>query len=728
MLHDHYGVTDDTALVNANEHDLEDLTAAFGELRDALKQLQWYGLVNFNKIVGRLGKFGRRVSWPPGTNGFTIPDAHLAIQTECLKDLGHMNDGLDRLQSHRAEARRGSTKTSLPQQKWFNGLHSSSPLISASSSINRDDAPILVQILEQNCEDQELDECDQQRLVFTLLHFSILNASQRCTEMLLARISCPQNFGHHLHWLVIKTGWRKKLQDRPTQVQNAPKTMALSIDLREVIDQLVHVIHRLGSMLRAVLHKKDSFGRLPLHHAVQYGMFEVCQAILRYMKGYRVARTSSTTSSSALLPDSEGLTALDLAVLTGNAAITKLLIEDHHHNTDAGTNTNTSQVGFLPGNHLTTALKLDSFAIIQLLHMSTIDVNYKDHNDETALYLAVRSGCLEYVNILVAEPAKNAKLDLDAPEAVYGWTPLILACVKGYLPVMELLLRAGADPRVQDLFGWTAKDHAAFRGHLPMAKTLRALELGSAEESASINGLHQVKHCIRKGDPTFSCPGYLGQDVPLGYSQIYVHLGPLDTYGPVTAVNLSPYVSPDAYHPQREADFQVEIRVIGGDQSSYVIQLPILEDMANKPWRFLTKDVSNCKLAFNIFHANTAKYKGDSLLGSAVALLESLKQGLGGKRESLIRDFTIPILQKDTLNFIGTVTFYFLVITPFPHQHPTPRLGQGLELGEQGGPTIIGHRGTSQSSVVTDASQLRSLQGLARMTLAAGNCSLERIL
>lgn len=725
VLHDHYGITRGTALNRVNGLELEDFTAAFLELRDALKELQWYGLLNFNKIVGRLGKFGGEFTWTPGTTDLRIPYTHLTTQTKFLKDLRYVDDELARLQLKRFEARRGSTQTSLLAQKYYDVLLPSSPLVSAFSAIDPDDASVLDQTIEQSRKDRGQDECDQRRLLFALLHFATLRGSKRCIEKLLLRIESLRDFGNHLHWLVIKLGRRKTLQDRQT-FHNTPEPKAPRIAVTESVNQLVHVIHRLGFMLRAALHKKDSFGRLPLHHAVQYGLFDICQEILKYMKSYEVAH-NPIYSSPALLPDSEGLTALNVAVLTGNVAVTKLLLEDHHQSTGPETNTNISHIGLLPGKLLTTALKLDSLAIIQLLHTSIIDVNYKDYNNETALYLAVRSGRSEYVTTLLEVPNKNGKMDLDAPEQVYGWTPLILACVKGDLPVMELVLRAGADPRVQDIFGWTAKDHAAFRGYLPIAKTLMTLDIQSPKEGSRINTPCHMMQRFRKLSRTYDDPGYFGQDVPPGYSQIHINLGPLDTYKPVTAVNLSPYVSPDAYNPQREAYFQVEIRAINGDQSSHVIQLPILEDMANKPWRFLTEDAKTFKLAFNIFDANATGHKGGSLIGSAVALLENLKQGLGPKRESLIRDFTIPILQKDTLNFIGTVTFYFLVITPFPHPRQIPGAKQGLQLRRHNSPTLIGHRGSPQSAV-NDTGQVTSIQGSVRMILAAGNCRLERTL
>lgn len=702
VLHDHYGVTERAAFESANQLELEDLTAAFIELRDALKQLQWYELVNFNKIIGRLAKFEGRVAWPPGSHGLRISDTHLAIRRECLKSLRYVNDVLARLQSKRALVPTDATKSSLLQQKYHDELPASLPLLRAFSAIDRDDASILDQLFEQYVRSQNPDRYSQQRLILALLHLSTLSGSERCIERLLVRIGSVEDFGNHFHWLVIKIGRKKKLHSRQIRAQKPSEPIILSTAVTKAIEQLVRSIRWLGFQLTTELHKKDSSGRLPLHHAVQYGLLEVCQEILKYMKGYEVNH-SSIASSSALIPDSEGVTVLDLAVLTGNAAIMELLLEDHRHSADAGTDPNTSQVGSLPGKLLTTALKSGSFTIAQLLCTSVIDADYKDYHDETALYLAVRSGRLEFVNLLLAGPNQKGKIYLDGPEAVYGWTPLILASVKGNLPVVERLLRAGANPRARDLLGWTAEDHAAFRGYLPMARMLKALDSGCDNENARFNnGLQHEKPHIRKGSQSLDCPvsGSLGQGIPPGYSQVYVNLGPLDTYKPVTAVNLSPYVFPDVYNPQREADFQVEICDIDEDQSGHVMQLPILEDMANKPCQFLTENAGNFKLAFNIFHADAATHERGLLIGTAVALLESLKQGLGSTRESLIRDFTIPILEKDTLKFIGTVTFYFVVITPFPHPCRMSVARQKLEFGTHDSPTIIGHRGSSQLSLL----------------------------
>ena len=87
VLHDHYGIVRTTDLSHATGLELEDLTAAFVELCDALKQLQWYEFVNFNKIVGRLGKFGVGLTWLPGATNFSLPKVHVATRAELFDNI-----------------------------------------------------------------------------------------------------------------------------------------------------------------------------------------------------------------------------------------------------------------------------------------------------------------------------------------------------------------------------------------------------------------------------------------------------------------------------------------------------------------------------------------------------------------------------------------------------------------------------------------------------------------
>lgn len=693
LLYNHYGLTNTTELEDVNQHELQDLIAASTELRDALKRLQWYGFVNFNKIFGKLGKFRlgsiQHLAAPP--------DSQLAIQAKCLESLEDLNGFLAKLDSKKIEASRSSSKKrSLFLQRAYDEIHPS--LIYSNDvyhAVDEDDASLLDRLIhEQSSGDRGQDVSIRRHLFLVSLHYSAFHGSEKCFVKLVSRAVAFEDSSDHLHWLIIKIGRRKKLQNQELATQETTK---LEKPATEAVALLVRIINCFGDCSNYSLLKEDSFGRLPIHHAAYYGLFEVCQVILGYMQNQR--QFLRATLSSALLPDSEGFTALHFAVITGNIAITELLLENHRNFTDARNMAGITRSSLLPGALLATAINSDISEIVQLLCRNKIDVNYKGYSGENALYLAVRSGRIGFVKMILEAPTDHDPVNVDVIEAVYGWTPLIMACVRGDLPVLELLLLAGANPGIRDINGWTAKDHAAFRGYLPIARRLIALDTNLSSSNSMIANVGSAKNDlrarerIRKAGPNSNHAEFCSEELSSDYSQICVNFGALDSYKNVTAVDLSPYVSPDNYNSQREAEFQVEIRSIDGDDSSHVIQLPIMEDMANRPWRFLTKDPSKFKLAFNILHSKHKTNRKDAFIGSAVALFDNLKQGLGSKRESLIRDFTIPILQKDNLKLMGTVTFYFVVVTPFPHPHQIS--GTDRELWKHNSPVIIGHRGIS---------------------------------
>ena len=692
-LCDHYGITATTDLNFASRLEVVDLRAAFIELRDSLKQLLWYWLVNFDKIIDSLAKFQKRIR---------ASDADLAILTKSVEDLCQVNDWLDRIPSKKQDDSHEQAETTLLQQQHSNNSLFHSPLANAFAAIKRDNALDLDQQLRRSLSNPEIDEHSRQQFLFTLLHFSAVSGSQRCTVRLLLDIGSLQDFRYdHIHWLISKIGRSKQWHDRRARAQDSTGTAVPNITLTKTIDQLAHIIAKLGFKLENALQAQDPFGRIPLHYAAQYDLPQVCQNILKHMGG-NIGSQSAALPSPALIPDRERLTSLDLAVLNGNVAVLSILLDDHHCRmmTSRNEDEHFSPKALLPANLLANALVLESFDIIRLLHRSFIDLKHTDHNGNTALHLAVRSGRQNYVTEILQGWKTDHNLDLDAREVVYGWTSLIVASAKGDYAIVELLLRAGANPTTQDHFGWRAKDHAAFRGWLPMARELAILTAEHSKDGDDIHPVHDQRRPITKPRLAADLTEDQARQSSPNQSHIYVNLGALDTYKPVTAIDLSPYVWPDPYNPQREADFYVEVRAINGSQAKHVVHLPILEDMANKPWRFVTNNAKEVKLAFNIYHSNTSAHKGNPLIGSATALLDSLKQGLGPARESLIRNFTIPILHKDTLDFIGTVTFYFLIMTPFPHPEPKQMIKQKVSFPSSNGLPVIGHRGILEASCV----------------------------
>lgn len=55
---------------------------------------------------------------------------------------------------------------------------------------------------------------------------------------------------------------------------------------------------------------------------------------------------------------------------------------------------------------------------------------------------------------------------VDVVDTTRGWTALTYAAARNHLPVVDVLLSAGARADIADPTGWTAHDYAMFDGHM----------------------------------------------------------------------------------------------------------------------------------------------------------------------------------------------------------------------------------------------------------------------
>lgn len=327
----------------------------------------------------------------------------------------------------------------------------------------------------------------------------------------------------------------------------------------------------------------------------------------------------------------------------------------------------------------------------------------------THLYLAAQDGHENAVKAILDSTASSQDL-LNLAELVNGWTPLFIACIKGYLSIVKLLLEAGAEQRMYDLAGWTEKEHAVFRGHMKVAELRAAYGAGdhnAAASSATVrNGMvtrgELVKCAVRKQLRTSSRlePSAVTSNLictQRDSSQIYVVLGPSNTRSNLKPVELTNPLLNDNINGNQETVFGVKIKA-GGSISdlSYCIAFPILENLINKPLQFLAEDPDNVHLIFEIFRNSSSNDKGIQIIGTAIALLKRLRQGLAPHRESLIRDFTVPILENGSMTYIGFVTFSILVVTPFRHLNTPLKASPGF--WKDGSTQVVGHRGSGANS------------------------------
>lgn len=123
-------------------------------------------------------------------------------------------------------------------------------------------------------------------------------------------------------------------QRRHTQVQDVADAAVPDATLAETIDQLAHIIVKLGFTLEKALQINDFPGRILLPYAVQYDLPQVCREILKLIKEYGGSH-SVALPSLAYIADRERLTLLVLAVLHGNNLILTILLEDHDRRMEA---------------------------------------------------------------------------------------------------------------------------------------------------------------------------------------------------------------------------------------------------------------------------------------------------------------------------------------------------------------------------------------------------------
>ncbi|KAL8951441.1 MAG: hypothetical protein Q9222_002581 [Ikaeria aurantiellina] len=412
----------------------------------------------------------------------------------------------------------------------------------------------------------------------------------------------------------------------------------------------------------------------------------------------------SKSPETLLLRDGAGNTPLHLAVVTGTAAGTRSLLETYIQS-KASSEGNAADTRFqsILGELLPLAVRSGNQNTVRLLLQHKVNVNHRTNSGETPLYLASQYGYDEIVGTLLG--VKDTHAALEIYESSRKWTPLFIACVEGHLSITRLLLAAGADSLRLDRFGWTAKEHAAYRGYLSLAKLIE---------------VPNVSECLPSPDPTMAVrsppylPGSRGINpiLPPEWANGGLQNGEkthvLVTLGSPNTRHIGEAVAIDAHTDVSDTIYAIEIRLMGATASSDTrgrLQLPLVEDMINDPWHFMTENPEETKLVFSIFAVNN---DGDNqvITGSAVALLQSLKHSLARNREGLARYYTIPILSKNTLEYFGTITFGLVTVKPSPPRKHVPRVAKG-GFWKEGGPTqVVGHRGSGANSAAQTHLQL----------------------
>jgi glycerophosphodiester phosphodiesterase len=430
-------------------------------------------------------------------------------------------------------------------------------------------------------------------------------------------------------------------------------------------------VQLLGQKKKDTFLAKDAIGRTCLHYGALYGLHIICQSILEPA----LLRKGSYAPCLILSADSQGYTPLHYAVINNHTAITDMFLAalDLEKNTSCE---ETAHLVTLLDELLFIAIRYQYRDIIYLLGKRRSGCDTRLAEGETALYVAARTGNEKVVEFLLRTGWVKY---IDVPETTRRWTPLVVACAQGHSAVTKLLLQAGARQDIVDNIGWTAKEHAALRGHLVVSEMLDSWNTFNLPWSSP--NMHTK--------PVSGAQAHLLPD----YCHVIINLGAIQKGNMTKALVLN-------HNSERYSCtggcLSLEVAVSEGNDTGRTVELPILNDMVNEPFHFPVSDPSRTLLAFRLYRARPFHAGGRAHLGSGVALLSSLNDCFGTDRESLIRERTVPILEKDTLIVLGTITFTFLIARPMTLPNISSRNTRTFTTSSL---QLVGHRGINSASI-----------------------------
>lgn len=726
--------------------EVEDLLAALLELRGQLRKLQWYGEVNRRGFIKITKKLDKKV---PGAQAqmrylsTKVDPAAFATNARLSDLMKRINDWLSVLGDEKVVDDASSTHSSLslrkvPSRQILN--LPSSLLLAVDDALRKDDTGVLLDHLQTlKAAADDLGESIYPKVLKSLLQRSIFSRAKACVVSLLERIDNLDdeddiNKRNCIHRLVISIGRSQSTNDPeqsspmvlnfPTETSSyitpaAPPTLQ---PIRPVVKEsnhpnllsrddpavafLQHLLDSLHLRQRPALLARDISGRTPLHYGAQYGFRVVCEIIIEHLQKWDMFGVSQGIDGPSW-QDEEGLAPLHLSVIGGHLLTTGALLKAENWGSRAENgdgNTAIRKNRAKSSAVLALATKSNFVDLVQLLVDGGVDINYQDEQGETALHVAARFGHEQCAKILL-NGSDHQKANTELAENAYSWTPLFIACVDGNLNVAKLLVDAGADPERCDSSGWTAREHAALRGHMEIARSLAVVtspsdsssNAGTSDTSISQSlsasppaqsSLAERKSNTRSAEhPTVKTFGhrYLTDE-----SMILVSLGTMDMRKHVSAVDLDRIPMASAHLTQLDTALSLVVSASGAHGETEIIDLPIQDTTFTEPIVFHSADVVNTKIIFDLIPT----YAGskDQVVGRGVALLSSVKPTVGSKRINLQGDSTVPIIAANTLDVIGSVTFNFLLITPFSHPNMSVKEDQTY-WKSMAAPMVIGHRG-----------------------------------
>ena len=742
LLQDRYGAASKDIL-HVDRDEVEDLMGALLELRGQLRKLQWYGEVNrrgFIKITKKLDKKVPNASTQRRYLESKVDPKQFATSVALLETMKTVNDWLSALGDLKIPDDGSSTRSS-------HSLHHASSRVTLNLSVSilekidnalrSDDSSALVALLDTAKGDSlKRDDALYTALKLNLLQRAIAYRAKACIDQLLDQspslVEEDDIYQRNcIHRLVISMGRSRATNDEdeiaplpsvsPSTATSyitpaaAPILAPQACYTKEVdgvtqlgrddkiVILLQYLLDKLRPHQREVLRTRDTYGRIPLHYAAQYGFVITCQIIIARMLAWGLFEVEDGVDAP-FWQDADGFTPLHLSVLGGHSLTTEALLGAENWQGVKERKAAIQKHKSKSSDALALATKSNYVVIVKLLVAAGVDLDYQDDQGETALHVAARFGHADCAAALLHHADHEA--NTEVAENSFGWTPLFTACVDGHLKIVELLIAAGSDLERLDSSGWSAKEHAALRGHIEIAKALAEVTIapsGSDSDSSAATSLSTTSSVLslaeRTSNATLNGNAMFRTTEPVksfGHryltkeSMVLVSLGTMDTRKAIEAVSLDRIPLTDAHSTQLDTALSVVVSASGATGEPSITDLPVQENISTEPIVFYTPDATKVKLIFDVVPTYAGNYQ--QIVGRGVALLSSIKPSIGSNRISLQGDVTVPIVAASTLEVIGSVNFNFLIITPFTH--PNMSINENQTYWKSLTSTmVIGHRG-----------------------------------
>ena len=741
------------------KQDMEDLMSALLELRGQYRKLQWYGEVNRRGFVKITKKLNKKIPSSTAQSRYLttkVDPKQFATNNKLTIDMRSINEWLSTLSEIKvfddSSSVHSGSSSSIRRMGSKAALQiSSADMESMELAVKTDNLQKLSSLLESipaNAPSESLKS-----LQLDLLQRAVSHRALACIKGLIDMVPSidqedDMNKRNCLHRLVISIGRARALElsggaegfakipnnssyinaaEAPTRVAGSFKVEERDPDVHVGKDEsaeqlLAFVLDHLRPEQKSAVLTKDTYGRIPLHYAAQYGLAAVCLSLMKHMQDWDLFDISEGLDSLEW-QDSEGYAPYHLAVNSGHYRTAKalLLVDDSHAFT--GTRL-TSKHMEKSGASLALATKSNYYKIVKLLVDAGVDINYQDEHGESALHVAARFGHDECAAILL-QGSTDQMMNVELAEVYYGWTPLFIACVDGHMSIVKLLLSHGADATKMDQSGWSPQEHAALRGHLLIAKYLAQFSpppsLRSSPDLTAQNAVSKLKSSlidrrsnnVAKDPPLTTTPRgaepvkEFGHRYIQGESMILVSLGSMDerqskVKAPISLENIE---LTKVHTTQLDTALSLYVSAQGASGELSIIDLPISESISTSPITFTSKNPENIKLLFDLVPTYAGNpEKAENRVARGVALLSTIKPNVGNMRMSLQGDLTIPLMSNTTLDVIGVVNFNFLIIRPF--KHPNMAISEDRTYWKKSSTMVIGHRGMGKNMSTKTSLQL----------------------